>query len=202
MRKQDLDLIRLDLNATLFSELRASKETEDFLAILPTCTTIESIHLSGTGLDPFLTLQQIQQMVLCIGVMQIEDLCVFRGGSAFLNEKLLAQCLSQNRSLKALLLFQFNSLQGHPELAGALHNHPTLERVTITLSIERKNQYKWGCLDVYAQGFCQMQSLRILQIRCKGAKQQEPLVSPDAGAALFASPVIEKLYLENVGEYT
>lgn len=134
-------------------------------------------------------------MVLDIADMEnVEDLCVFRGGSVYLDEQLLSKCLKQNTGIKVLLLWQFTKLHRYPELAGAMRAHPKLERITITLP----HRMEWGCMDLYAMGFAEMPNLRVLQIRCQG-KQEDAIITPEASAILFSAKNISSLYLENVG---
>ena len=190
----DPDLVRVDITHGLFDGWTKS-QIDSFIQVFPGHPSIKSVHLSGLDLESALDEEQIVALVHAVaGMEQLEDLCVFRGGSSVLNEDLLASCLTQNKNLKVLLLWQFADLYKNENLAGALRQHPTLEIVTITLP----GQMPWSCMDVYLMGFCSMKNLKVLQIRCQG-KQEDSIFSPEASALLFASTTIQSLYLENVG---
>jgi Ran GTPase-activating protein (RanGAP) involved in mRNA processing and transport len=194
LNASDPELVRIDITANMFKEWAPSQITA-FLEVFPYHQSIRSIHLSGLDLESVLTTEQIEELALSIGSMdQIEDLCVFRGGSVVISEGLLSRCLHRNRNLKVLLLWQFASLHEHVVLAKAIRQHPSLERITITLP----DRMPWASMDVFSMAFCEMEKLRVLQIRCQG-RQTESILSPEAAALLFSSKKIESLYLENVG---
>jgi len=190
LRSQDPELSRLDITSGLFSELSHGEKSE-ILRLLPRNTQLQSIHLSGLGLEDVLAPEQIQELGDVIKSMEINDLCVFRGGSTLINEDYVAGCVPP--TLKVLLLWHFASLHEHPLLAKELRQHETLERLTLTLP----HGMPWACLDIYAMAFSSMKSLQVLQIRCQGGRQEDSLVSPEAMALLFGSSTISSLYMEN-----
>lgn len=196
LKANDPTLIRLDITAPLLQSLRPSQISE-FLHAFPCVPSIQSVHLSGLDLDSVLTNAQIQELLLGIASMQhMKDLCLFRGGSTALNEDAVANFLLRHNDgrLTTLLLFQFASLHECPALAGALRQHPSLQRLTLTLP----SGVPYGALDLYAMGFAVMPQLRVLQLRCQGT-QQEPIMSTDAIRILVASTTITSLYMENCG---
>jgi hypothetical protein len=197
LQANDSTLIRLDITAPLLQSL-SYPQIQIFLATFPCVPSIRSVHLSGLDLEAVLSATQIQELVLGIASMQhMQDLCIFRGGSTALNEEAVAQLLQHNDgALTTLLLFQFASLHECPNLAGALRQHASLQRVTITLP----TLLPYAALDLYTMCFAVMPQLQVLQIRCPGGTpQEEPLVSPEGFRVLISSPTITSLYLENCG---
>ena len=95
------------------------------------------------------------------------------------------------------MMWGFDFLQNEGALAGALRNHQTLERITITLP--SNGNLEWASMDVYAMGFASVKNLKCLCIRSKAKKQEDALISPEALGILMGSKAIESLYLENCG---
>lgn len=205
LQANDTTLIRLDITAPLLQSM-SSAQIHTFLATFPCVPSITSVHLSGMDLDSILTLAQMEELILGIASMQhMHDLCIFRGGSRALNEHAVAQLLQHNNEgrLTTLLLFQFASLHECPALAGALRQHSSLKRLTLTLPTGQP----YGALDLYSMCFAAMPHLQVLQIKCQDSStttttkqpQDVPIMTTDGFRILISSTTITSLYLENCG---
>jgi hypothetical protein len=208
-RAQDSSLARLDITSHTFVEW-SSFDVLDLIESLPLQKTVRTVHLSGLHMERILTERQFRCLVLGIGRLPaLQELFVFQGGCAWLTEKLLSECLQSATTLKVLILWQFSgvSLSQHHVLAGALRQHPSLQRITINIPSpvtkkERRKLSTWGCLDVYAMGLASNPNLQVVQVRVlrdNRYRQQEALISPEALQVLLQSNSMHSLYLENMG---
>ena len=196
LKANDATLIRLDITAPLLQSM-SLQQIHTFLATFPCVPSIQSVHLSGLDLESVLAAAQVEELILGIASMQsMHDLCIFRGGrTSLLNEHSVAQLLQHNDGrLTTLLLFQFDSLHECPELAGALRQHASLQRLTLTLPVPQP----YGALDLYSMCFAAMPHLKVLRIQCCG-KQDVPILTTDAFRVILSSTTLTSLYLENCG---
>lgn len=192
LRDNNPDIVRLDINHSVLQNWEYWR-IQDFIASLPVNHVVETIHLSGHGLEQTLSESQIHQLLLNIGQMKgVKQLFVFQGDSICLDTTRLSNALS-GEQLRTLVLFGFDDYSEH--FSVALRRHPFLEKVSVHLP-KRK---RWGCLDVLAMGLAETPCLTNLQIRVTTGRQQEPLLSPEAFGVLLSSKSINTLYLENCG---
>lgn len=193
LMRHDPELVRLDVGASVYAEI---EDFDEFLEALETNESIEVVHLSGLGTRDAVHAEDFRATVEAVGNMpNLKELFVFRGTSKILNEELLAKCLGLAKQLRVLMIWGYDdSLAKNQTLAGAMRMHPCLERVTVTLPTEMP----YASLDVYAMAFCGMPKLQCLNLRVNG-RQTEAVMSPEATVLLLSSPIIESLYLENLG---
>lgn len=190
----DPELIRLDITASALIDFN-SWEKEDFLAALQRNASVKHVHLSGDGLEDVLTPVQIEMLVESVGYMDgLEELFLFKGGNEDVTGARLAHTLQLARKLKVFMLWGFSNLETELELAAAIRNHLTLERVTLTVP----TRSKYAAIDVLAMGLASMPKLKCLCVRCKYS-QSDPIISPEALTLLMSSKSLESLYLENCG---
>jgi len=193
--ENDPELIRLDITASTLVDFTAW-EKEDFLTALHSNSSVTHVHLSGDGLEDVFTPDQIDLLVEGIGYMRnLQEFFVFKGGNPDVTGKRLGHCLDLAKNLKVFMLWGFDKIEEENDLAGAVRNHPNLERVTITLP----KKMKYGCLDVFVMGLASMPNLKCLCIRCRQKGQPDPIISPEAMPILMGSKSIESMYLENCG---
>jgi hypothetical protein len=197
------NFIRMDVTAAMMRKW-TEWQRADFIRALPDNKTIKTIHLSGNGLVPLLSSEQLDELIINgIGNLEhLQELFIFRGN--VIQEETVAKCLQRATGVKLLMMWQF--VDYNPTLSAAVRMHPNLERVTINLPMLDPNitgtkyRYKWGCLDLFVMAVAGMPKLRVLQIRCDEKHQQtESIISPDAMTVLINSTSITSLYLENVG---